>query len=341
MGFFSKLWKGIKNNIFKPIGKAIKSGLKSIGKFMDKIGIVGQIGLMFILPGIGGLLGQGIGALAASANPVLAGVGQVLQTAGKFANTVGNAFKTVTDGITSFVGNVGKGFINQVGKTFGKEGLIFQNGPTNVSQGFQKWMQGVADDVRNIPSPFRDTAKTVTDGVARTYQEKLDLTSQIGTPEENFRMRGVSRPEVTALPNDVSIDPPFKLDINDNNIARNIIEQENKATNSFFNNIVDFTQRTIEQTPSRIIDTVGQQVASGVGDQILTSAGIGPEPPQVTQVTNVIPEFNHTPITNLYNQNGLNYGAIPESRLQYYAAQNLGGDFGQTAYKQFSSFGRV
>ena len=52
MGFFSKIWKGVKKT-FKKIGRGIKKAFKSFGKFMGKIGIVGQIAMMFILPGIG------------------------------------------------------------------------------------------------------------------------------------------------------------------------------------------------------------------------------------------------------------------------------------------------
>ena len=57
MGFFSKIFKGVKK-VFKKIGKGIKKVAMKVGKFMDKIGIVGQIALMFIPLGpiLGGLL---------------------------------------------------------------------------------------------------------------------------------------------------------------------------------------------------------------------------------------------------------------------------------------------
>ena len=57
MGFFSKIWKGLKKGV-KKIGKGIKSAFKKFGKFMNKIGILGQIAMMFILPGIGQALGS-------------------------------------------------------------------------------------------------------------------------------------------------------------------------------------------------------------------------------------------------------------------------------------------
>tara|TARA_A100001015_G_C14884071_1_gene669622 strand:+ start:881 stop:1156 length:276 start_codon:yes stop_codon:yes gene_type:complete len=83
MGFFKKVFKGIKK-VFKKIGKGIKSAVKGIGKFMDKIGIVGQIGLMFIMPGIGELLAQGFNG-AAGWMAGYQGVGQTaINAAGKF-----------------------------------------------------------------------------------------------------------------------------------------------------------------------------------------------------------------------------------------------------------------
>ena len=47
MGFFKKIFKGVKK-VFKKIGKGIKGVFKGIGKFMNKIGIVGQLALMFL-----------------------------------------------------------------------------------------------------------------------------------------------------------------------------------------------------------------------------------------------------------------------------------------------------
>ena len=62
MGFFKKIFKGVKKG-FKSIGKGIKSAFKKFGKFMGKIGILGQIAMMFIMPGIGGALMKGLGGI--------------------------------------------------------------------------------------------------------------------------------------------------------------------------------------------------------------------------------------------------------------------------------------
>ena len=62
MGIFKKIGKSLKG-AFKKIGKGVKKVFKKFGKFMGKIGIVGQIAMMFVLPGIGAALAKGFGAL--------------------------------------------------------------------------------------------------------------------------------------------------------------------------------------------------------------------------------------------------------------------------------------
>ena len=57
MKFFSKIWKGAKNAV-KKIGKGIKSAFKKFGKFMNKIGVLGQIAMFFVMPYVGQALGS-------------------------------------------------------------------------------------------------------------------------------------------------------------------------------------------------------------------------------------------------------------------------------------------
>jgi hypothetical protein len=120
MGFFSKLWKGIKKP-FKAIGKAVKSAFKSFGKLVNKAGILGQVAMFFILPGIANAAFGALGGMWAGAAGKLAGVaskgvmgsiargaGWVMQKAGQFAGTVKAGFKTVTGAVTEFFGATGR-----------------------------------------------------------------------------------------------------------------------------------------------------------------------------------------------------------------------------------------
>lgn len=142
MGILKKIFKGVKK-VFKKIGKAIKRAFKKVGKFMGKLGILGQIGLTFLLPGLGGLLGKAATFLGSSSSALLQGVGRVLQTAVNFGKTAGKVFNTITDAVGGFVKEVGGGFLSKMGvsdATLAKFGL-------NPEGGFQSWMDGIGKSV--------------------------------------------------------------------------------------------------------------------------------------------------------------------------------------------------
>jgi hypothetical protein len=126
MGFFKKVFKKVKKG-FKSIGKGIKSAFKKIGKFMGKIGIVGQLALMFtpvgammgsLFSGIGNAAGQafrGITGALAQGGKIAQAAGKVLEAGGSFAKAGHSAFKTVTDGVTTFIREFSGAALNQVG----------------------------------------------------------------------------------------------------------------------------------------------------------------------------------------------------------------------------------
>lgn len=134
MGFFSKVFKGVKK-VFKKIGKGIKKVATKVGKFMGKIGVVGQIAMAFILPGVGAALANTLGnigtwATAALANPatgaLVKGVAHVVNGAAKFAAGAGRVFNTVTSAVKNYVGEVGKTMLNKI------PGINIENAATNV-----------------------------------------------------------------------------------------------------------------------------------------------------------------------------------------------------------------
>jgi len=138
MGFLSKIGKGIKS-AFKKIGKGIKSAFKSVGKFMDKIGILGQIGLSLLLPGIGsalsGMWGSMVGGLQAYSGvgaSIVNGAGNFLNAATKVASNITKPFTTITEGVKNVVGETLKAGANalgvdtallKAGETFGSDYL--------------------------------------------------------------------------------------------------------------------------------------------------------------------------------------------------------------------------
>lgn len=176
MGFFSKIFKGVKK-VFKKIGRGIKKVVGKVGKFMDKIGIVGQIAMAFILPGIGQALASTLGnvgtwAASALANPatnaLVKGVAHVTSAAAKFAAGTGRIFKTVTSAVKNFTGEIGKTILNKI------PGISVENASTNIfgtggaiekaatatgktwdtTIGSGKWWDGFARSADNIPPGF-------------------------------------------------------------------------------------------------------------------------------------------------------------------------------------------
>lgn len=161
MGFFKKIFKGIKK-VVKKIGKGIKSAFKKIGKFMGKIGIIGQIGLALVLPGVGQILsgmlvgtGSTVGGLAGA----LQGMGAVGQAASNFiqgavkiASNTSKFFSSVTDGVTNVIGetigaiankvpglgdalkNITGGRLDITQKTFSSAWEVTQESMTNITK---------------------------------------------------------------------------------------------------------------------------------------------------------------------------------------------------------------
>ena len=88
---------GFLRKVVKKIGKGIKKVVKKIGKAFGKLGIVGQIGLMFLMPHLGTMWGN-IGSWAAKGSNILQKAVGVIHKAG---TAVGNAYQTVTQAISN------------------------------------------------------------------------------------------------------------------------------------------------------------------------------------------------------------------------------------------------
>ena len=102
MGIFKKLFKGIKKFV-KKIGKGIKKVVKKVQKGIGKLGIVGQIGMMFLMPYAMGAMSGFFGQFA---------VGQAGTWAAKLAssNVFGaKALSTVMNAVHSVGSFVGQG----------------------------------------------------------------------------------------------------------------------------------------------------------------------------------------------------------------------------------------
>jgi len=126
MGILSKAWKGLKKGV-KKIGKGIKKVFNKVMGAIGKLGIVGQIGMMFLMPYATGALSSFFGAagkLATWSTKLLgnAGLGSkalghtlnLINKAGTFAGKVYSGVTETISGAIDKTGNFlkGRGFVN-------------------------------------------------------------------------------------------------------------------------------------------------------------------------------------------------------------------------------------
>lgn len=122
------------------VGGKIKKAFVSFGKFMGKIGVVGQVAMMFILPGIGGALMKGLSAFgqaaAGASNFIVRGIGHLANYAHTAISTVGNVFSNVTKGVMDTLGNFGKTLGKKMGFDTGGAERFFGSGDSAFSRSF-------------------------------------------------------------------------------------------------------------------------------------------------------------------------------------------------------------
>tara|TARA_R110000823_G_scaffold11517_13_gene39185 strand:+ start:1130 stop:2380 length:1251 start_codon:yes stop_codon:yes gene_type:complete len=183
---FKKIGKGIKS-AFKSIGKGIKSAMGKIGKFMNKIGIVGQLALMFTPLGpmvnsmfasigsaVGGAFSAVVGQTATQAT-VSAVAQQAAVTAGaqagatvaaveagkaaavKLASGVANKTltKTITDGVVSYAGKA-TGLMG--GGTIAKGAGTLLQSAGNFAKAGHSAFRTITDGLTSFVSEFSKTA---------------------------------------------------------------------------------------------------------------------------------------------------------------------------------------
>ena len=268
MGFFSKVFKGIKKT-FKKIGRGIKKVASKVGKFVGKLGIVGQIGLMFILPGIGGALGSAFngltGFLSATQNPILKGLGTVLKHAGSFASKAGNVFKTVTEGVTKFVTEVGRGAFNQV------TGGAFKSvigGPETIGAGWNAYTESVVQNFQSIAGK----------GVGAVSKVDADVLEGINPDSITESVGNITAPRVEPIQvGEGSIFPeafnPTSVDytkLDPYSLVDEIIGNPQQAADSWFKETfdtgVDYLKGATKDAGKKVI---GSAITTGITDLVM------------------------------------------------------------------------
>jgi len=178
MGFLSKIFKGVKK-VVKKIGKGIKKVVGKVGKAFGKLGIVGQIGLAFLMPHMMAGLGtfwQGFGGFASKLANSTGVAGQLFGKALSAVHTAGSMVGKVYTGITDTISSAfdvvtGKGTLGDL-KTSAQS--IFSGPVDTLKASFQPKVK-----------PMIDTS-SISDTLANMKEIKIptieDTVSKFKTP---------------------------------------------------------------------------------------------------------------------------------------------------------------
>jgi hypothetical protein len=173
MGFLSKAWKGLKKGV-KKVARGIKKVVKKVGAAIGKLGIVGQIGMMFLMPYAMGALGSMFGTTG-----TLSGWSQTLLTHSNIASkALGHTLNLINTAGTA-VGNV----YNSVSSTI--SGALDKTGNFLKGRGF------VATDPTNLISAIPTDPSKLAVEASKTTGVVLDTGKALGlkTPSTYIRRR--------------------------------------------------------------------------------------------------------------------------------------------------------
>jgi hypothetical protein len=295
MGFFSKVFKGV-GKVFRKIGRGLKKVVAKIGKFMGKIGIVGQIALGLLLPGVGsmlsGMLGSVGGALAGSSNILLRGAGQFIEKAISLGTQVGKTFSTVTEGVTKVIGETVGAVVNKIP---GAGDLL-----KNISGG----RINITD---NNWSSVWDTAQTaVKDSIAagKDIFSSLSSAGSIPTSADVAAEYDYTKKDQAPITEEQVADYTKEWDIkqnvskvaNENTILKpqpSLLDNIVEGIKEIPDKVIDAGKEFFTDIPGKTAEAATSGFQSGVKSKVLNELGVETRPVQnITSVSGYVPTID-------------------------------------------------
>jgi hypothetical protein len=161
---FKKIGKFIKRG-FKKVGKFLKRGFKSIGKFVGKLGPIGMLGMMIIMPQLSAWwtqFGEWAGALQGP-------LGKVMNAAYEAGSKIGQAYSTVTETITG--------------------GLKKIPGVGEAYEGLENYIGGKLDDVRGALGLEQSSAAVAS---SSSSAKEVDIETDLSSKKKIMRSDNTS-----------------------------------------------------------------------------------------------------------------------------------------------------
>ena len=199
MGFFSKLWKKTVGKVWK----GIKKVAMKVGKFMNKIGIVGQIAMSFLLPGLGEILGGWAATMMGSSSAIVSGAGKFLNAAVNIGTKAGNVVKSISEGVGKVVGEVVGAVANKIP---GMDKLVstLSNGKINITDKNWGTVKTAVDNAFGktgdaVTSLFSKDTFTATNKFAVKAQAQKKLAGDLGDPFRTTEQTMLEKIQATDL----------------------------------------------------------------------------------------------------------------------------------------------
>ena len=312
MGFFSKVWKGIKTGV-KGVVKGVKKAFKSVGKFFGKMGILGQLALTFLIPGFGEMLGKFGGWLSKASNPTwMRSAGTFLETAVKTGNAIVKPFKTLTEGAVGVVTDT----LGALGNKLGLEGAVKTLSMGNIdisNMEFSNIGKNVMEKLNAVGGSITDLAKPSDWKMPESFKKGWDSSinkvsenkitsiesfgegdSRLFDPSSKTKYEETYGGKMVRISTDDSLlgSPPTPEEIQQ-------LGTDELDERGFIRRGIDAAKTKITEAPERL----ASNASDAIDNTLLTAAGLR-EKPQVTyestQYVTTVPEF--TPFRSAANQ---------------------------------------
>ena len=289
MSFFKKVLGGIAKPFRKVLSKTwkgIKKGFKKVMGFIGKLGIVGQIGLSLLLPGLGEIVSGWALTMMGSGSAIISGAGHVLNAAINIGTKIKGVVGSVTKGIGKVVGQTVGTVLNKipgVGKfikdiTLDKIDITKMTDFSDIGDVFSKELGNISSATSDLFSKgtFTDLNSFAKDALMKTQmQESLAKTLEEGSTSMFDKTGALKTPEsILAESQDFNFDMGnAKMEGLDFEIDSSILQPSALADNPLLpRSVVDPSQLNLGMNSTRNLEQYykGVDTPQGQGYQVGT-----------------------------------------------------------------------
>ena len=280
MSFLGALFKPLKK-IVKKIGKKVKKVFKKIGKAIGKLGIVGQIGMMFLMPyataalgsffGTAGTLSKWGATLLSKSGIASKALGHTLNA----INTVGTTIGKVYTGVTDTISNAFDTVMNK-----GREVLGLPKAPVSPGTAPTDVVKPVGQD------PFIQTPTARQENLSKILGDYNEANRQslFGTPDKPIidtigakaeasllaPKKAVADKAIENITANMAIEAPSLPNVEKPNMFK---KAGDFVTENIQQGLADAKQQTAEKLQAMVTDPVGQ-ITGEVTDKVKEKATV-------------------------------------------------------------------